>query len=70
MSQSAIRETGCASCDAGIGRRLLPSWIRMTAGWLNRQCLLQDLSALDDRLLDDIGISRDDALWKAVGRKL
>jgi uncharacterized protein YjiS (DUF1127 family) len=66
MSQSAARETGHASCDAGIGRRLLPSWIRMTVGWLDHRCLLQDLSALDDRLLDDVGISRDDALGKAV----
>lgn len=33
--------------------------------WLRRRRLRQDLSDLDDRLLDDVGISREDALWKA-----
>jgi uncharacterized protein YjiS (DUF1127 family) len=37
----------------------------MLENWLNRRRLRQDLSSLDDRLLEDVGISREDALWKA-----
>jgi uncharacterized protein YjiS (DUF1127 family) len=43
------------------------SWDRTIEIWLIRWQGRQDLSALDDRLLDDIGISREDALWK-VGK--
>jgi uncharacterized protein YjiS (DUF1127 family) len=35
------------------------------ASWLMRQQVRQDLGALDDRLLEDLGISREDALWQA-----
>jgi uncharacterized protein YjiS (DUF1127 family) len=40
-------------------------WFHAIGTWLGRRRLRQDLSDLDDRLLDDIGISREDALWKA-----
>ncbi len=65
MSQSSVLEPRRASCGAGTGRNILSSWVRSIEIWLIRQQGRQDLSALDDRLLDDIGISREDVLWKA-----
>lgn len=35
------------------------SWIHAVWRWLSRRRAYQDLSSLDDRLLDDVGISRD-----------
>jgi hypothetical protein len=37
----------------------------MIAIWLNRQQGRRELSELDDRLLADVGISREDAVWEA-----
>jgi len=65
MSQSAVQEASRASPAAGMHRRIVGSWYRTLASWLNRRRLLQDLSSLDDRLLDDVGISREDVLWRA-----
>jgi len=45
---------------------MLSSMVRTMEIWLIRQQERQELSSLDDRLLDDIGMSRGDALWEAV----
>jgi len=50
-------------------RPMLIGWIHAIGIWLDRRRLRQDLSDLDDRLLDDVGISRDDVLWK-TGKSL
>jgi uncharacterized protein YjiS (DUF1127 family) len=65
MSQSSILEPRRVSSGTGAGRSLVSKWIRTMAIWLIRQHGRQELSSLDDRLLEDIGISREDALWKA-----
>jgi uncharacterized protein YjiS (DUF1127 family) len=46
-------------------RAVLSCWSSAIEIWLNRRQGRQDLSALDDRLLADVGISREDALWEA-----
>ncbi len=66
MSQSySIREPVRASSIVATGRHMLSNWTTMIGIWLNRRQGRQDLSELDDRLLEDVGISREDALWKA-----
>jgi uncharacterized protein YjiS (DUF1127 family) len=65
MSQSFVQERRRASSPAQTYRRILSNWCRSVEIWLNRRYGRQELSSLDDRLLDDIGISREDALWKA-----
>jgi uncharacterized protein YjiS (DUF1127 family) len=47
------------------GRAVLSSLAGMIASWLDRRQGRRDLSELDDRLLADVGISREDALWEA-----
>jgi uncharacterized protein YjiS (DUF1127 family) len=44
---------------------MLSRWAGILAVWLDRRQGRQDLSELDDRLLADIGISREDALCEA-----
>jgi uncharacterized protein YjiS (DUF1127 family) len=61
MSQSSVLETRRASSRAGI----LSSWFRRMEIWLFRRHGWQDLSLLDDRLLEDVGISREEVLWNA-----
>jgi len=66
MSQSVpIREQIQAGSIVAAGRTVLLSWTGAIASWLNRRQERQDLSALDDRLLADVGIPRDDKPWKA-----
>ena len=69
MSQSySVREPVRAGSQVATGPTMLSRCTSTIAIWLNRRQGRQDLSALDDRLLADIGISREDALWKAGGR--
>jgi len=61
MSQLSVMESARASFGAEVGRKLF-SWARGVETWLIRRQGWQDLSSLDDHLLRDIGISREDAL--------
>jgi uncharacterized protein YjiS (DUF1127 family) len=66
MSQSfSVREPVQAGSFVATIRTMLSSWTSTIEIWLNRRQGRQDLSALDDRLLADIGVSREDALWEA-----
>jgi uncharacterized protein YjiS (DUF1127 family) len=65
MSRSSVLESHRAHSRAGTGRRIWSGWADTMASWLMRHQVRQDLSALDDRLLEDLGISREDALWQA-----
>jgi uncharacterized protein YjiS (DUF1127 family) len=66
MSQSySIRNPVPAGSYAATGQTLLSRWTSKIALWLDLRQGRQDLSELDDRLLADVGISREDALWEA-----
>ena len=66
MSQSvSIKEPVRAGPVVAAGQAVLSSLASMIAIWLDRAQGRRDLSELDDRLLADIGISREDALWEA-----
>jgi uncharacterized protein YjiS (DUF1127 family) len=47
------------------GQAVLSRLAGMITIWLNRAQRRRDLSELDDRLLADVGISQEDALWEA-----
>ena len=66
MSQSySIKEPVRAGSIVAAGQAVLTSLADMTIIWLNRHQSRRDLSELDDRLLADVGISREDALREA-----
>ena len=66
MSQSySLRGPARAGSIVAAGQAALSSLAGMTAIWLNRRQGRQDLRELDDRLLADVGISREDALREA-----
>jgi uncharacterized protein YjiS (DUF1127 family) len=66
MSQSfSVREPVRTGSIVAAVRAVLSRWSSAIEIWLNRRQGRQDLSALDDRLLADVGISREDALWEA-----
>ena len=60
MSQSSALEPR-PNAGAKTGRRVLSSLARNIGRWLVRRDGRQKLRSLDDRLLKDIGISREDA---------
>ena len=66
MSQSySLRAPVRAGPVVAAGQAVLSSLASMVVIWLNRRQGRRDLSELDDRLLADVGISREDALWEA-----
>jgi uncharacterized protein YjiS (DUF1127 family) len=67
MSQSySINEPVRGAPVVAAGQTtVLSSLARMIAIWLDRRQGRQDLRELDDRLLSDVGISREEALWEA-----
>ncbi len=65
MSQSFIVARPRPRSNAKSRLNILSTSITATEAWLVRRRGWQDLSELDDHLLQDIGISREDALWKA-----
>ena len=66
MSQSSVMEAPRAGAAARTGRNVLSTWVRSMETWLIRRQGWQDLNSLDDRLLEDIGVSREDVLGKAA----
>jgi len=66
MSQSySIREPVRGNSAWAAGWHFLPSCTETMGIWIGRRQGRQDLSSLDDRLLEDVGISREQAAWKA-----
>jgi uncharacterized protein YjiS (DUF1127 family) len=65
MSQSVVQGPRRAGAGAGTGLHVPRGWLSAIEIWLNRRQGRQDLSLLDDRLLKDIGVSREQALSKA-----
>jgi uncharacterized protein YjiS (DUF1127 family) len=66
MSQSvSIKEPVRAGPVVAAGQAVLSSLVGTIIIWLNRRQGRRDLSELDNRLLADVGISREDALSEA-----
>jgi uncharacterized protein YjiS (DUF1127 family) len=65
MSQSFIVARPRPHSNVKTRLDVLSTSITAIETWLIRRQGWQDLSELDDHLLEDIGISREDAPWKA-----
>ena len=67
MSQSvSIKGPVRAGSIVAAGRAVLSSLTDTIVIWLNRRQGRRDLKELDDRLLADVGISRQDAVCEAA----
>jgi uncharacterized protein YjiS (DUF1127 family) len=66
MSQSvSIKERVRAGPVVAAAQAVLSRLAGTIAVWLHRQQGRRDLRELDDRLLADVGISQEDAVWEA-----
>ena len=65
MSQSFVLARPRPRSKIDVGLRVLSHLVAAMETWLIRQQGWQDLSQLDDHLLKDVGISREEALWSA-----
>jgi uncharacterized protein YjiS (DUF1127 family) len=65
MSQSFVLEPRRRSSDAATVLRATWPWFGAVENWLIRRRGRQDLSLLDDRMLKDVGLSPEEALWEA-----
>jgi uncharacterized protein YjiS (DUF1127 family) len=65
MSQSFVLQPYPAKPGARSRLPMLSSWVRAIDMWLARRQGWQDLNLLDDRMLKDVGIMRDQVIRKA-----
>jgi uncharacterized protein YjiS (DUF1127 family) len=65
MSQSFVLQPHPAGSDARIRLPMLSSLIRAIDMWLARRQGWQDLNLLDDRMLKDVGITREQVVRNA-----
>jgi uncharacterized protein YjiS (DUF1127 family) len=62
MSQSFVLQRYPAKSGARSGLPVLSGWVRAINMWLARRQRWQDQNSLDDRMLKDVGITREQAL--------
>jgi uncharacterized protein YjiS (DUF1127 family) len=60
MSQSSVMEAPQTSAAAPAGRNVLSTWACSIETWFIRRQGWQELNSLGDRLLQDVGFSRED----------
>jgi uncharacterized protein YjiS (DUF1127 family) len=67
MSESFVVQSRLSKSLAGIRLPILLHWVRVIEMWLARRQGWQDLNALDVRMLNDVGITPEQA-FRGAGR--
>jgi uncharacterized protein YjiS (DUF1127 family) len=65
MSQSFVLQPYPARSGARSGLPVPSGWLRAISRWLARRQGWQDLNLLDDRMLKDVGITREQVVRNA-----